>query len=41
VLKNGGKLVTAKLPYDNRSKDMYSYVDYKIDPTLHLILNKY
>lgn len=38
VLTNGGKLLVAKLPYDNNSKDMYSYVDYKIDPTLHTII---
>lgn len=41
VLKNGGKLLVAKLPYDNNSKDMYSYVDYKIDPTLHQIMTDY
>lgn len=41
VLNNGGKLLVAKLPYDNNSKDMYSYVDYKIDPTLHTIITDY
>lgn len=30
VLDNGGKLLAAKLPYDNRSRDKFAYVDYKI-----------
>lgn len=30
VLDSGGKLLAAKLPYDNNSRDKFAYVDYKI-----------
>lgn len=39
VLTNGGVLITAKLPYDNISKDKFEYVDYSITPELSIPLN--
>lgn len=37
VLDKGGKLLVAKLPYDNRSKDKFAYVDYKISRNVNQI----
>lgn len=34
VLATGGILLTAKLPYDNLSKDSFTYVDYNVSKTL-------
>lgn len=34
VLSKGGVLLMSKLPYDNPSKDSYSYCDYSLDTTI-------
>lgn len=37
ILNKGGVLLMSKLPYDNESKDKFTYVDYEINSTLQQI----